>query len=141
MVAFNDAEGIRLSKLAKKVTLIWRRETTIVGLRKRIPNLSREFGKEYRKKAITKHIVHLVKDLIGYDFQTGRSTQFYSLYSRVARLILRNKSVVALVESQIVDDTGSSRPGISHLQEMKLYPATWSTASSQWSGKQLLEEP
>lgn len=49
------------------------------------------FEKKYKANLVAIRIVDIVKDIIGFDFQTGMSTQFFYRYIQVSSVLLRNK--------------------------------------------------
>lgn len=65
-----------------------------------------------------------MKDMKAFDFLTRMSTLSYYRYIQVAKMLLRNERVLALMESLIDDDVRSKRLAISHLNDTELYTVT-----------------
>lgn len=75
----SEAEGIKLSKLANKMTDIVCRELTFVDLVKKLLTFATRFEKGYDEKFVATGIVDIVKDMICSDFLVRENAQSYYL--------------------------------------------------------------
>lgn len=71
------------------------------------------FEKKHKEIFVATHIEHIVKDMMGSDYLTGMSARSYYGHIRVAKIMLTNKSDLALVESLNGANAGSKFLGIS----------------------------
>lgn len=106
------------------MTGVVRRGSMVVDLMKTFVNFAISFKKECSDSFVATRTVEIVKDMMGSGFLKGMRPQSYYRYSRVPKIILRQASVFALVESLNRDNAGSTSLGISHLGEIGLYTET-----------------
>lgn len=76
-MVITEDEGIKLSKLASKMTRIMRRDSMLLDLMKKNLNFAIAFRKTYSEKLVASRIVDIVKDVIGSNFPIKLSVQTY----------------------------------------------------------------
>lgn len=99
-------------------------DATFVHPRKTRLNFSVAFEKDYKEKFSATIIVDIMEDMISSDFLTRMSAQFNYRYIRVARMILKQNGVPAVLECLNDEDPVSKRLGILLLNHIRLYTAT-----------------
>lgn len=123
-VANSEVEGIKLSKLASKVTCIVRRYSTFVHFMKTILNFSTALDKVYNGKFVKVRIVNVTKNVICFEFLTGMNALSDYRDSCIAKMVLTNESALSLVEGPNADDARSESLRVSHSKDIELYRAT-----------------
>lgn len=76
-ITIDGAEGNELSNLSNNMKGIVCHYSTLLDLTKTIPNFSFVFQKEYKEKFIATSIVDILKDMSGFNIQTGISAHSY----------------------------------------------------------------
>lgn len=89
-VANRRNEGIKMSQLASKITIIVRRGSTLVDLMKPFLNVTISFEKEYNKTLVESCIVKILKDVMGSHFLEKMSAKTYCRNIWVAEMALKH---------------------------------------------------
>lgn len=124
MVAISKADRIKLDRLASKVTETVRHDFKFAHVSRAGQNFALSYEKEYDKKLFETGTVSTAKDMIGFAFLTAMSAQYYYWNMPVAKIMMRHKSVIDLVENLNSNYDGSRVLSISNLSDTWMYKAT-----------------
>lgn len=105
-VVITEGKGIELRQLANAVTGIVRSDSTFMDLIKTIFNVSILFQKDYHEKLVATRTLDILTDMMGSDFLTGMSAQFYYRYIQVAKRILKLHSILSLLKISMLTMLG-----------------------------------
>lgn len=117
------------------------RETTFTDLMKKILSFFILFKKKYSKELVATYNVDTLKGKMASEFLTGMIIQYYYRYTRVAKMMLRNQSVLWIVNNLNSDDAGSKLLGSSKFNQVELYTCHGGSLISNQHGSQVREKP
>lgn len=119
-----EAERIKLGQLSNKATGAVRHDSTFVNFMKTILIFTMSLEKEGSKKPVVNHILGILRDMWGSEFLTGMGAQSFYRYIRIAKMMLMDENVLALVKILNAEDAGPRTLRTCHSDDIGLYTAT-----------------
>lgn len=86
-------------------------------------NFSMDNDKEHKEKFVATLVVVILKVMMGFACLTEVSGQFYYRYIQAFKMMVRHKTVLALIETMNGDNYGPERLNISNSDNIVLYKA------------------
>lgn len=116
-----ETEALKLSSLANKVTSVVRSDSSSVAIVKFATDFTATFEKEHAVFFLDALIVHIVEDMVSYNFLTGNSRLTYQRSVQIAMCFLQRPNILHIIVDIYGKGTGCRTFGISHLDDGTLF--------------------